>query len=368
MKSNYFLVGACALGLLAMPNALKGQDEVGQFLAGGAADANYLMNGYMAPLGNAFGAGLNNGWYNTARPKKLLRFDITGGASLVFAPSDAKVFNIVGSELNNIQPVGASSVEAPTIFGSAEPGPELAVMQEDPFGNMQEVARFNAPQGLGVAMMPVPYGQIGIGLIKKTELTLRYFPTISVPAGDAKFNVGMFGLGIKHDILQWIPGGDKMPFDLSGFFGYTSFKSDYGISLDPDYAPGTAQNPNGGPYSDQKLEFNSTAWTARVLISKKLAMFTFYGGLGYNNANTEINVVGNYPVTVYETDPNSPLFGQEVVRDISNPVSINATDASGFILNAGFRMKILWILALHADYTLGKYSAATVGFGINVDF
>lgn len=352
--------------LIAFGPSVKAQDEVGQFLSAGAEDAEFLISGYAKPLANAFGAGLNNGWYNTARPHKLLRFDVTGGASLIFIPSEDQTFSI--GQLNHIQPASGTAVDAPTIFGSSDEGPELVVYQEDPFGNNQEITRFNAPSGIGVPYMVVPFSQLSVGLVKKTEVSVRFFPSINVPAGDFDIKLGMFGFGIKHDVLQWFKGADKIPVDVSAFFGYTSFKSEFGIALDPDYPSGSANNPNGGPYDDQRIEFNSSAWTFRVLVSKKLAFFTPYAGVGYNNATTNLNVLGNYPVTVYDLEPSSPTFGQEVVRDISDPVKISAKDASGFVANVGFRLKFLWVLALHADYTLGKYSAATVGLGLNVDF
>ena len=40
-------------------------------------DASNFLEAYFSPIGESFGAGLNNGWYNTAKPHKLGGFDIT---------------------------------------------------------------------------------------------------------------------------------------------------------------------------------------------------------------------------------------------------------------------------------------------------
>jgi len=45
--------------------------------------ARNLIEGYIGPFGNSVGAGINNGWYNTAKPHKLGGFDVTVTANLV---------------------------------------------------------------------------------------------------------------------------------------------------------------------------------------------------------------------------------------------------------------------------------------------
>ena len=40
-------------------------------------DASNFLESYFSPLFTSLGSGLNNGWYNTAKPHKLGGFDIT---------------------------------------------------------------------------------------------------------------------------------------------------------------------------------------------------------------------------------------------------------------------------------------------------
>jgi hypothetical protein len=48
-----------------------------QVLVDNVNDAKSFLQAYLNPLGNGLGAITNNGWYNTARPHKLLGFDAT---------------------------------------------------------------------------------------------------------------------------------------------------------------------------------------------------------------------------------------------------------------------------------------------------
>ena len=46
--------------------------------------------------------------------------------------------------------------------------------------------------------------------------------------------------------------------------------------------------------SPQEMDYDMDAWLFQALISKKLAIFTFHGGIGYNTINTSSDVTGSY--------------------------------------------------------------------------
>ena len=56
--------------------------------------AEQLIEAYFTPMSESFGAGLNNGWYNTAKPHKIGGFDVTFTLNTVIIPNTAEVFNI----------------------------------------------------------------------------------------------------------------------------------------------------------------------------------------------------------------------------------------------------------------------------------
>ena len=63
------------------------------------------------------------------------------------------------------------------------------------------------PGGLNIPLLPVPMVQAGVGLIKNTEIDVRFMPKLEMK----NVNIGLWGVGLKHDILQWLPIVDKIP-------------------------------------------------------------------------------------------------------------------------------------------------------------
>jgi hypothetical protein len=188
--------------------------------------------------------------------------------------------------------------------------------------------------------LPVPIANIGIGLPKGFDLKFRYVPTIDLSnlSSDITGEFNLFGVGLMHDVKQYIPGIKMLPFDLSAFAGYTTMKLDVGF------------NPNR---PDQRGIFKSTATTIQALISKKFSVLTVYGGVGYNIASTTLQVEGNY-----DLDDNVVTPDQKLDFKIDG-------SSSGPRATAGVRLKLA-ILTLHADYTLQEYKTLSVGVGLSV--
>ena len=156
-----------------------------------------LIEAYFTPMAESFGAGLNNGWYNTAKPHSLGGFDLTFTVNTVIIPSSAKTFNIKDAGGNIFT---STETEASTIFGSAD---ETEI---DYYHDGIKVTDFDMPGGFKTPVMPLPMIQAGIGLIKNTAIDIRYMPMLNVgKSGDKSIKVNLFGVGLKHDILQWIP-------------------------------------------------------------------------------------------------------------------------------------------------------------------
>lgn len=308
----------------------SGQIKPDQLLAGSQQDINYLANGYLQPLGTALAEGLNNGWYSTAKTHNLGRFDLIATVSIVQIPEVDRTFLVENSELDQLQLVSGTSEESQTAFGNAGTGPALEY-------KIAPGTTINLPGGTGFSYVPVPMAKISVGLIKNTEVTFRYLPEMSIPKLD-EAKISMQGFGVKHDILQWIPGGKLMPFSVSGFFGYTNV--DYSQSLG----------------DDKELLLNSTGFTVRALVSKRILFLTPYIGLGVNGGGTNIQLNGTFA---------NPLPGGQ---DFVDPIDIESDNAGGFVGNVGLRFKFLFVGAVVVDYTFGAYNALTAGLGFSVDF
>jgi hypothetical protein len=301
-------------------------------------DATRLITGYTNPFLKPINLSLNQGWYNTAKPHKVAGVDLTLTVNAMYVPSSDKFYNVSG--LNKLELVpGQTNItnnNVPTIFG-----PDIKPRYQ-PQGSTNPGDQFDGPQGLdpkkniGINAVPVPMVQLGFGLPKGIDVKLRYFPKTSFGKGKSS-NAQMYGLGVMHDIKQYIPGIKLLPFDLSAFVGYTHVQLNYDLSN------------QGVAGTNQKAVAKINATTIQAIISKKISVLTFYGSVGYNIAKTNVAINGTYEFSS---------------GTLTNPYNNNIA-ASGARVSGGMRLKLA-VFTLHADYTLQKYNCLSVGFGINV--
>lgn len=355
-------IGLLLFGTFVCTNFAYSQiDNVGDLMRSGLDDANLLMHEYLAPFGKGFGADLNNGWFNTARTHKFLGFDITVTANAAIAPTSDETFDLSKLGLKNLRLSNPDAdPNTPTIVGDDQPGPQMDLILNNPLTGQKElISTFRMPQGIGFRYVPSPMIQASLGLIKNTEVMVRFFPEMEV-AQDVG-SLKLFGLGVKHDLKQWIPGGGLLPFDFSVMAGYTIFQARAEQSLEPD--PDSI--PTGASYDDQKVEIEATGFTVNFLISKQFALLTLFGAVGLESSSVDLKLKGTYPVTVVETVATSPNFGRKVIEDFVDPVNISIDGANNLRANVGARLKLIF-LTLHASYTFSNYPVATVGLGIYV--
>lgn len=367
-------IAAAAVLSISTINAMA-QSDAATLIRAGTSDANTLMDAYASPLMKSFGAGLNGGWFQTAKVHGIGGFDVTFALNATFAPSGDKSFDVNSLNLQKARLAAGESSTSPTFFGSDKNGPKMEVHDKSPItGNDTAIASFKLPPGIGFTIGGMPTAQLAVGVGFGTEVALRFMPTLNAGFGGAKYEIGLIGFGVKHDIKQWIPGVKALPFDMSAMFGYTSMHADVGLEGDnaikADTDPGI-YNPNPGKtYDNQKMEFKSKAWTLNLLVSKQLGPFTPYLGLGYQHAKTDLTLVGDFPVTVPNdvssaTNPTDPSFGYPArIQEIKDPISVSGT-LSGVRATAGFRLKLA-VITFHGDYTFGQYNVASAGIGINL--
>ena len=249
-----------------------------QVLKAGAEDANTYLGKYISPFAKGFGYGMASGWYNTAKTHKSLGFDLTVTANLAKAPEKDLLFSFLQSDYKNLTVVGGGSPDLPTIFGGETTERLQTSYTESYEGQSYTVNQeFDAPPGIDVedfgGYVPVPMVQLGIGIVKNTDLKIRYIPTQK--SEEDGYEVGLIGFGIMHDFKQWIPGLKQVPVDMSVFVGYTKLTTDFDLSGSDITDDGTAS-------------YNVNALTYQVLVSKKLSVLTFYAGLGYNSVSSNL--------------------------------------------------------------------------------
>lgn len=307
------------------------------FLEAGARDANVLLENYFSPVFQGFGYGLNGGWVNTAKPHKTLGFDLTVTANLARVPDADLFFNFSNSDYSNVQLASGTNADLPTFFGPTTDPDDLPELVFN--AGTEDEVRFTPPQGLDIESqfalnaVPVPMAQLGIGIVKNTDIKIRWTPEVDL---DGSGTFKLIGFGVLHDVKQWIPGLKLVPIDLSAFVGYTSMTTEVIINDDPN--------------NIQKGVFDVNGLVVQGMISKQLSILTVYGGVGFNTSTTSLSILGDFDTEGVDlpTDPIDFDF---------NTSSPRAT--------VGIRLKLA-VLTLHADYTLQKYNLITAGVGLSV--
>jgi hypothetical protein len=359
-----FLSLAVALGL---QSAVYSQLTDVNFLKGGPADAQALFQEYLTPYANIFGADLNAGWYNSGKVHKLGGFDLTVTVNTAWAPPSARTFDASKLSLSPGAKIVGDPI-TPTIAGKLITNAPTLQYFEDVLGTQVKIAQFELPKGTGVNMIPLPMAQLTIGLPFGTDVSVRYLPTL--PLGKAG-NIGLWGVGGRHSILQHIPALKRLPIlDITAQGGYTKLTTFANINYSPaELNSGGAavidETSNNNQFADQKLEMVASAWTVNLIVSETLPIISFYQAIGYANSNIDLGLNGNYPFPVIATA--GPNIGKAVVTDAStkkDPLQFEMQNNKDLRLNAGFRLK-LGVLTIHFDYTKANYSVFTGGLGIS---
>jgi len=258
-------------------------------------DAN--GQGYMQPLADAFGANLNSGWYHNAYiQEKGFQLYIGVTAMSAIIPEKNKTFSATTQGFFT----PTQSVDAPTIFGKSE------TVTVDGDGGLT----YSFPGGLELNNLPMAVPNVTIGSLYGSDLSFRW---AAYNIGEDVGKVQILGGGIRHSIDQYF---NVDPINLAAGFFVQQF------SL------GDIVEANG--------------WLANIQASYQWKLFTFYGGLGYENSNLDIQYT-------YESD------NSEIGFNLTGNNSLRAT--LGITLNLG-------TVKLHSDYNLANQSLFTLGLGL----
>ena len=315
------------------------QSNVNDILAAGLNDAETYTADYLGPASEGFMYSISNGWYNTADAKPLGGFEISiiGNMASFKNKEDKKAFELNTADYENLQFVdGSSSKLVSTALGDIE---GVNVFVEDENGLFRE--EFELPSGLaseGFNFVPSAFIQASVGIIKGTELKARFLPKINTD----DFGMSMYGFGIQHEFTKHLPADKVLPIAISAVIGYTHLDASYDFT-----------NTSIIAGQDQRLEIDMGTWVFQAVVSTRLPIINFYGGLGYLTGNSSTDVLGTYIVQ------SGPI--QETYVD---PFTIDE-DASGMTANVGAKLK-LGFFRLHADYAIAEFN--TVSFGINFGF
>jgi len=332
--------------LIVSSFATQAQD-IEQLLVSGK-DAETMLQAYLKPAFEGTISNLNNGWYRTAKPHKLLGFDITLNASLASVPNGAKNFTFRNSDYENITlKSGATEAELPTSFGGKSNETLL----------FSQTGTFTTPDGrtitgtrsiefdplesltdeIGLDDVPSAMIQAGIGLPFKTDITVRYVPEV----GGDDFKTDLIGFGIKHNIIQYFPIAKRIPLvDVSLFAGYTKLTS--------QYVPG----------ENQSIDMEIKTFTGQLLASIDLKIINLFAGFGYSKGESTLSASGDY---TFDYEINGTV--EELRIDQEDLPNIKS-ELDGFTTTAGLSLNLAFF-KIYGSYTLQEYNALNAGIAFS---
>ncbi len=304
---------------------------------------------YVDPLIDALGADLNTGLFHTADVGGglLPAIDIYAGAKIpaTLVSASDKTFDLTYQDTQPVTvqyqgrrytvqvPVTYRAENAPTVFGTDE-APILTAHAQgtatvvDDQGNTHEVPydttlSMETIGGLvDTEIAPIVVPHVSVGSVFGTDIMIRYLPEITQ---EDYGSLTMWGLGIRHDIDQHIPG---LPVDIAVQAGTQN------ISIADD--------------TNDKLA-NVNAYAVNAAVSKTFHLLTVYGGLQWESSTVDVN---------YTIQP---------VGEDAEPVPISFTQkgANQYRLLAGVSFG-LGPVVINADYSVGNLQVVSAGIGLGL--
>ncbi|MCK8520763.1 hypothetical protein M0D21_04265 [Aquimarina sp. D1M17] len=312
------------------------QDNLRSFLLVGIEFTERVASKYTEPMTEGIVYGLTGGWYNSAKVLEPwdIRVSIVSNGS--FVPSEKETFLIDIRDIPNLNIAQNDSgiAQIPTILGGDTELQFIATRDGEQF-------EFTAPEGIGLIdlnLLPNAFLQLKIGLPKSTELGVRYFPKLNID----DIGLEIWGLGIQHQISDWIPPLQDSKIAISGAVAYTTLLGEYNFVTD-GFVTG----------NNQKIDAKLDSWLFELIGSTKNPVFNIYGGLGYVLGKSSVQLEGTY---VIETNTETLSF--------TDPFEVRNT-VEGLRANIGASVTVKWF-GINLDYTVQGFNNLSLGLNFKI--
>ena len=314
--------------LIGVHPALGQVDEIDDLLRGGPEDARLLIDAYLAPGVTGFQDGLNTGWGGSATVHEQFGAYLHVIATLTRVPDDDRTFTIDPADLERFTLENRAIGASPTLAGD-EDVPTYVLRL--PSGETVEM-----PEGSGVSYVPVPLIEAGVGVGRGTDLMLRLVPPTNI---EDYGELSLLGVGLKHRLNPWLPGGDGLPVDLAASVQYTRFRLNAGLDEE----------------DEQDLDGDTDAWSVNLLVGRRLPVVSVYGGVGLETSSTTLALVGSYDV---EDETGT-------VRSVEDPLEVTFGPDTTLRGLVGLQVRAA-VLRLFVEGTRSTYPSVTAGLGIDI--
>ncbi|HLX12732.1 MAG TPA: DUF6588 family protein [Bacteroidota bacterium] len=305
-------------------NSSNLNDKLGQIGSGYAQS-------YLQPIGDAFGADINSGFFHTAHIESgfHLYFGIKGFAANV--PDADKTMSFDYNDPNAVvtDPTTGLTVyqgpahvhaQGPSVFGSKDVRGTATFKYTDLTGT-HTVTDSTISGLVDASIIPLGMPQVTVGSIFGTDFTLRYIPSISL--GDYG-SIGFWGFGVRHSISQYL--GNSIPVDIAVQLAWQSL---------------TIQDSTGANI------LKTSAFLANAEVSKSFSILTLYGALQKESSSMDISYKFKSPD-----------------GSITEPIAFSLDAKNTFRVVVGATLG-LGPLTLNADYDAGSTTIYSGGLGFS---
>jgi len=319
-----------------------------------ADDASILMQGYINPASKGLMYSMNGGWFTTAKTHKKLGFDITISGNASFVPSVDKMFAFKPSDYDFLTLQGGKS-SVPTIMSDNGNGTMVDVRVPIEGSSNFKIASFEMPGGitgdLPINAVPSPMVQVGVGLPFKTDVKVRFVPKVNF---DDNLEANLVGIGLQHDIMQYLGPLDRLPLNVSVLAAFT--KMDVSYNIEDQSVMDDVSVTNGA------AKFKMNTWTVQAIGSLDFVLVSLYGSVGYNSGKSSLKMLGDYNLS-YDVQDGSGNNVGSLSETISDPVNLDF-ETNGVRATIGARLNLAFF-KIFADYTFQEYNTASAGIAFS---
>jgi len=285
-------------------------------------DLLLISDRFVTPGADGAAYQATGGWASTAKNLDLFQIDASIHINSLFIPRKRREFIVNNSDFNALRIRGAESITIPTVLG----GDTNVFFDFDIDGDPNE---FQAFEGINENQLFHPFLQTSIGLWKKTDLTVRYSPTIKISDGE----YGIFGLGLKHSVSQYfVKEEDSNNLEVAVQVAYSRFNSNFLFDTFQVDAP--EGDLLGIPLlSVNRLDVTSDTWVFQALASKRFNNLEFFGGFGIITGDVQFEMSGEQ--SLFLGLLNNLLEGLDPTRTLAKgDVGINYHFGNFYVSNA----------------------------------
>ncbi len=174
-------------------------------------DALWYADQFITPATDAAVYQASSGWIATPQTAKLWEGNVSLHTNIFFVPKSSRSFAINNADFAFLEIENTSSATVPTAIGNDDQVYVVGSFTDVPNGDI----RIKTPEGLDAETVIYPYVQASLGLWQGTEILVKYSYNVKLKKGHYQ----VYGLGIKHNLSQYVKSLESKNIYLSIFAG-----------------------------------------------------------------------------------------------------------------------------------------------------